>query len=177
MRMSETPADIEAEITFVPTEQGGRQGPARSGYRPQLHYDGRDWDAAHVYPDRQGEREWVHPGETVRAHLSFLSPTEHVGKLCPGTAFQFREGQWWSATAPSPTSWSWRRPPAARWSGSARLARSKARNLHRPSQSVAPVRRGGDNGALHPPKCLEGIAECDVSVLAFSANPKRRWSS
>ena len=80
--------DIEAEITFLPTEHGGRQGFALSGYRPQFYYDGHDWDAQHEYP----EDEAVYPGQTVRAYLRFLSPQEHVGKLRPGKAFLIREG-------------------------------------------------------------------------------------
>jgi translation elongation factor EF-Tu-like GTPase len=86
--MPEYPTDIEAEITFLPTGHGGREGSAVSGYRPQFHYDGHDWDAVHTYPDR----EQVRPGETVRTFLSFLSPAEHAGKLRPGKAFLVREG-------------------------------------------------------------------------------------
>ena len=81
--------DIEAEITFLPTEHGGRRGPAFNDYRPQFYYAGHDWDAAHEYPDV----ERVNPGDTVRAFLCFLSPDEHVGKVKPGTVFLIREGQ------------------------------------------------------------------------------------
>ena len=83
------PRDIEAEITFIPTEHGGRRGPVFGGYRPQFYYAGHDWDAPHEYPDV----EQVNPGDTVRAFLAFLSPAEHVGKLKPGMAFLIREGQ------------------------------------------------------------------------------------
>ena len=81
-------ADIEARITFMPTEHGGRAGPAFQRYRPQFYYDGQDWDASHSYPDN----EVVNPGETVRAHLSFLSPEKHFGKVVPGMPFLIREG-------------------------------------------------------------------------------------
>lgn len=83
------PRDIEAEITFLPTEHGGRRGPAFDDYRPQLYYAGHDWDASHEYPD-VGQ---VNPGDTVRAYLCLLSPQAHAGKLKPGTAFLIREGQ------------------------------------------------------------------------------------
>jgi translation elongation factor EF-Tu-like GTPase len=82
------PPDIEAEITFVPTEQGGRKTLAFSGYRPQFYYDEHDWDAEHEYPDVES----VAPGQTVRALLRFLSPEMHVGRMHPGTEFQVREG-------------------------------------------------------------------------------------
>ena len=81
--------DIEATITFLPTEQGGRKTPAYWGYRPQFYYDGHDWDAAHEYP----EVESAKPGDTVHAYLQFLSPEEHVGKLHVGKPFLIREGQ------------------------------------------------------------------------------------
>jgi elongation factor Tu len=86
--MMQYPKDVEAEITFLTTEEGGRRGPAYSGYRPQFHYDGHDWDAIQHY----GDVEAVEPGQTVIAYLSFLSPKEHVGKLYPGKEFLIREG-------------------------------------------------------------------------------------
>ncbi len=80
--------DIEAIVTFLPTEHGGRKGYALSGYRSQFYYDGHDWDAAQHYPDV----ERVEPGQTVRVLLQFISPDAHVGKLKPGSAFLIREG-------------------------------------------------------------------------------------
>lgn len=83
------PRDVEAIVTFLPTEHGGRHGPAFSDYRPQFYYGGHDWDAPQEYPDVAQ----VNPGDTVRAYLAFLSPLEHVGKIKPGTPFLIREGQ------------------------------------------------------------------------------------
>src|SRR5882672_78406 len=82
------PKDVEAEVTFLPTAHGGRQGPVFRDYRPQFYYAGHDWDAAHEYPDVPQ----VNPGDTVRVYLAFLSPAAHVGKLRPGMAFLIREG-------------------------------------------------------------------------------------
>jgi elongation factor Tu len=82
------PKDIEAYITFLPTEDGGRASPMYSEYRPQFYYAGRDWDAVQTYP----EVDMVHPGETVRAFLSFMSPQEHLGKVYTGMPFLIREG-------------------------------------------------------------------------------------
>ena len=86
--MLKIPHDIEAEIHFFPTAEGGRSGPAFDDYRPQFYYDGHDWDARHLYPDV----ERVNPGDTVRAFVGFLNPLEHVGKLHPGKEFEIREG-------------------------------------------------------------------------------------
>ena len=83
------PPDVEAEITFLLAEDGGRGGPAFNGYRPQFFYAGHDWDAVQEYPDVSQ----VNPGDTVRAYLWFLSPDEHAGKLRSGTAFLIREGR------------------------------------------------------------------------------------
>ena len=83
------PKDFEAEVTFIPTDAGGREGPAFSGYRPQFFYDGHDWDAIQFYP----EVEQANPGDTVKAYFSFLSPQMHVGKLVPGKLFLLREGR------------------------------------------------------------------------------------
>lgn len=82
------PPDIEAEIRFLTTEEGGRRTPARSGYRPQFYYDGQDWAAHQEYPDV----EWVHPGETARTLLRFLSPDAHLGRIHVGMEFEVREG-------------------------------------------------------------------------------------
>jgi hypothetical protein len=79
--------DVEVEIEFLPTELGGRRNGVRTGYRPQLYYDGQDWDALHEYPDV----EEVRPGEHVRAYLTCLSPQFHDKKLVPGRAVLFRE--------------------------------------------------------------------------------------
>jgi translation elongation factor EF-Tu-like GTPase len=82
------PNDVEAEVTFLATEVGGRHGPAFSGYRPQFFYDGQDWDAIQFYPDVNQ----ANPGDTVKVHFAFLSPEEHIGKLVPGKMFLIREG-------------------------------------------------------------------------------------
>ena len=82
------PPDIEAEIEFVPTDQGGRARPAFSGYRAQFYYGGHDWDVLQEYPDVES----VLPGQTARVLLRFLSPEAHVGRIFPDMEFQLREG-------------------------------------------------------------------------------------
>jgi translation elongation factor EF-Tu-like GTPase len=82
------PPDIEAEITFVPTDRGGRTTPAFSGYRPQFYYNEQNFDADQEYPDVEA----VFPGQTVRAFLRFLSPDVHIDRVRPGLEFEVREG-------------------------------------------------------------------------------------
>lgn len=50
--------DIEVEITFLRTEEGGCRSPRISGYRPQFYYNGHSWDAIHTYIDA----DLVYPG-------------------------------------------------------------------------------------------------------------------
>jgi translation elongation factor EF-Tu-like GTPase len=80
--------DIEAQITYLTTQEGGKKNPAFTGYTPQFHYEGRDWDAVHRYPDV----ELVMPGQTARVYLTFVSPQCHIGRLHPGKEFLIREG-------------------------------------------------------------------------------------
>ncbi|MFT5702670.1 MAG: translation elongation factor EF-Tu-like GTPase [Rickettsiales bacterium] len=84
----EIPKDIEAEIYFLTSKEGGRSSPACDGYRPQFYYNNHDWDARHLYPDV----EKVNPGDTVRTYLGFMSPQEHFGKVYVGMEFLVREG-------------------------------------------------------------------------------------
>jgi translation elongation factor EF-Tu-like GTPase len=80
--------DVEVELYFLRTEDGGRSAPAFSGYRPQFYYLGQDCDAQHEYPDV----ERVMPGDLVRAYLWFAAPAFHVGRVSEGMPFLIREG-------------------------------------------------------------------------------------
>ena len=81
---------IEAQIRFLSTEEGGRETPVRSGYRGQFHYKGEEegWDAVQEYTGK----EWVAPGETVSARLVFVSEKPHCKKLVENLPFQIQEG-------------------------------------------------------------------------------------
>jgi translation elongation factor EF-Tu-like GTPase len=105
------PRDIEVTLTLLPTEHGGRNGPAFSGYRPQFYYSGHDWDGVHEYPDVSS----VNPGDTVRAFIAFLSPASHLGKLQPGAAFLVREGQRVVGYGAVTRIVDLRRPPTEHW--------------------------------------------------------------
>jgi elongation factor Tu len=86
--MHSLPYDVEAMVTYLPTEHGGKTKSVTNGYRPQFYYDGEDFGATHPYPDV----ERVSPGESARVFLTFLHPDLHVGRLHPGKAFLIREG-------------------------------------------------------------------------------------
>lgn len=87
------PPDIEAEIRFLSTGEGGRHGPCATGYRPHHDFGLGDvqFDAIHEYTGRQ----WVAPGETVIAQLSFMGteyPKYLGGRLYAGLRFTVQEG-------------------------------------------------------------------------------------
>ncbi|MGL4553462.1 MAG: elongation factor Tu [Gemmataceae bacterium] len=81
-------ADVEVELTLLPTEHGGRRSAPGQGYRPQFYYGNEDWDARYEYAVG-GE---VPLGHCVRARLTFLSPQEHRGRIFAGMPFLMREG-------------------------------------------------------------------------------------
>jgi translation elongation factor EF-Tu-like GTPase len=83
------PHDIEAIITFFPTDQGGKTKAIRDDfYHPQFYYEGMDWDVRFEFQ----EASEVSPGDTVKTFLGFLSPQRHLGKIYEGMKFQVREG-------------------------------------------------------------------------------------
>lgn len=82
--------DIEADIRFLSTDDGGRAHPVRSGYRPSHDFgvDGMLNDAYHEYVDVDS----VAPGSTARAKLWLLAPEYQAGRLAPGFKFTVQEG-------------------------------------------------------------------------------------
>ncbi|MCM3874415.1 MAG: hypothetical protein ND895_27305 [Pyrinomonadaceae bacterium] len=80
--------DIEVEITFLKTDEGGRRGYAVSGYRPQFFYHGEDHDAVQEFVDR----ERVYPGGTVTAQLQLLHPELLFDQIRVNETFEIREG-------------------------------------------------------------------------------------
>ena len=84
------PPDIEADITYLSTESGGRKSAVRSGYRPNHDFglDGMLNDAHHEYAGVES----VAPGQTARARIWLLAPDYQLGRLHPGFGFKVLEG-------------------------------------------------------------------------------------
>jgi elongation factor Tu len=81
--------DVEAEITFLSTIEGGRRFPVYSGYRP----------AHRVLPDylttgthQYISRTQVLPGETVTALITFISPEHYPHCLSVDQVIDVQEG-------------------------------------------------------------------------------------
>jgi translation elongation factor EF-Tu-like GTPase len=81
---------MEAEITFLRSEEGGRTGPAYAGYRPPIFYDDDEgrWNAVYEWETDQP----IQPGDTVRAQVCFVSPEAQRGRLYVGKEFRLQEG-------------------------------------------------------------------------------------
>ncbi len=86
--------DIEVDIRYLTSEEGGRKTPVCNGYRGQFFYDGQDWDGFQYFPDLPYDA-MVELGTTVRALVRFqLDRWEniHSKKITVGMPFQIREG-------------------------------------------------------------------------------------
>ena len=81
--------DIEAEVTFLPTAEGGRSTPALSGYRPN-HLVLPDYltSGHHEYKDK----ERVLPGESAITEIWFLSPEQYPKSMRVGKIIRVQEG-------------------------------------------------------------------------------------
>jgi hypothetical protein len=80
--------EIEAEIYYLTTKEGGRKNFVGNGYRGQFFYDGNDWDAQQEFIDK----DICNLGDTIRVYIKTLSPDFHVGKFFIGKKFEIKEG-------------------------------------------------------------------------------------
>lgn len=81
--------DVEAQVTFLIPEEGGRKCPIICGYRPTFIYDNNWWDAAIHFEGL----DLLPKGKPVNVYFSFSSPQHHVGHLFPGKEFQLWDGR------------------------------------------------------------------------------------
>ncbi|MDU1903700.1 MAG: hypothetical protein E6772_02860 [Dysgonomonas sp.] len=82
------PPELEAQVYYLTTQEGGRVTPVATGYRGQFYYDGNNYDAPQEFVDK----ETCSPGESVKAYFRTLSPHYHIGKFYEGKEFEIREG-------------------------------------------------------------------------------------
>jgi len=83
-------ADFIATLQYLPTEQGGRQTPAFSGYRPQIKFEFADMQTSGQQTFIN--RKIVYPGDTVEAEIKIISVDYFAGQLKEKMKFDFREG-------------------------------------------------------------------------------------
>ena len=82
------PPDIEAEVRFLTTQEGGRRAPVRTGVRTPHDFGLATLNDALL--EFIGS-EWLALGETVRANLWFAFPEYQEGRLAPGLTFTIHE--------------------------------------------------------------------------------------
>lgn len=82
--------DFIAYLKYRTTDEGGRETPAQSGYRPQVRFDFEKITSS----GRQVfiNKKWVFPGEYVEAEITLMSPQFFENKLSVGLKFEFIEG-------------------------------------------------------------------------------------
>lgn len=88
--MNRLPLDFIATLYYKTPEEGGRETPACSGYRPDIKFpfDGMYTCGIQTFIDR----EKVYPGETVDAQIKIISVPYFAGRLEEGMEFIFVEG-------------------------------------------------------------------------------------
>lgn len=81
--------DFVAKVTYLTTEQGGRKGNAKSGYRPHLKFSGRKelTSGEQLFVDK----DEVFPGETVVAEIRILGVDFFKNYLFVGQSFEVAE--------------------------------------------------------------------------------------
>ena len=86
---SQRQPDVEAEVTFLPQEAGGKVNAVRSGYRP-VHQLLENYltSGHHEYVDKKE----VWPGETAVAQIWFITPEAYPGCLWIGRKVRVQEG-------------------------------------------------------------------------------------
>ncbi len=82
--------DFTAKITYVATNEGGRENCAWSGYRPHVKFEGEKvmTSGEQIFIDK----EKVFPGETVTAEIRILSKDVFKNYLFAGQHFEVGEG-------------------------------------------------------------------------------------
>lgn len=78
---------IEAEFTLIPTDEGGREHPVCSGYRPNHKFDEKSYYIGQI---EFTDDAWHYPGETNPVTIKFL--------ISPGLEDRIQEGFKWEIT-------------------------------------------------------------------------------
>ncbi len=82
---------IQADVRFLTTAEGGRQGGIATGYRP-THDMGHTADLLNDGKHEYLGRDWVELGEAVTALITFLVPEYQYVQLVEGMSFKIQEG-------------------------------------------------------------------------------------
>jgi len=89
--MSTLPS-IRAKMYLLPTEEGGRQSPIRSGYRPPI-FVGSDHSSAYDAVIEIEGRDEASPGEECHVRIRFLHPEFLRDTVKAGVSFEVWDGR------------------------------------------------------------------------------------
>jgi translation elongation factor EF-Tu-like GTPase len=82
--------DFVARLSYRTSEEGGRSGPAKSGYHPQVKFEFSEVQTSTAQFFR--DKEWIYPGDVVVAEMQMAGREYFAGKLEVGMRFEVREG-------------------------------------------------------------------------------------
>jgi translation elongation factor EF-Tu-like GTPase len=82
--------DFVAELKYRTAEEGGRNHPVLTGYRPHIKFPFSNFltSAQQTFIDK----DRVLPGETVTAYIKIISVEKFQNSLIEGMEFEFSEG-------------------------------------------------------------------------------------
>jgi len=83
--------DFTAELEFLTTEQSGRKGYAKSGYRPHIEFENYSEYLTSGQQTYIG-KDIVEPGEKIKAEIAILSTEYFTKRLYENMQFKFCEG-------------------------------------------------------------------------------------
>lgn len=83
-------SDFIAQLHYRTTQEGGRETPAFSKYRPQIKFD---FDEMQTSGEQTFiDKDTVYPGEEVKAVIRIAGVLYFKGRLAEGMLVEFREG-------------------------------------------------------------------------------------
>jgi elongation factor Tu len=83
--------ELHSKVYFQTSEEGGRETPAFSGYKPSIFF-GKQGTLSIIYIEGKKEDELVPPGKRYDARIILLHRRELINELKPGRSFELREG-------------------------------------------------------------------------------------
>ena len=99
MSANEPPIRVRALLSFLSTEEGGRQTPAFSGYRPNHNFGEASGRAFYIGQITFARGESILPGESKEVDIEFLNGPGLIDALRSGRPWRIQEGPKLVATA------------------------------------------------------------------------------
>ncbi len=90
--VSDAPLLVEAEISLLPHEKGGRKTPITANYRPNHNFGNSENRVFYIGQLEIAEDEWLHPGESRILVVTFLDAKGLREKLHKGVEWLIQEG-------------------------------------------------------------------------------------